>query len=108
LSNGFIDTLIASAKDDRFPIREIERLGAAEDIADEPPNFGGEPANFGGEPEMGQECASVPKNASHQERNDPLLTSSTALLLGVRAFKRFHLHHILPSSPSAELSSGVR
>ena len=57
---------------------------------------------------MGQECASVPKNARHQERNNPLLASSTALLLGVGAFKRFFLHHILPSSPQAELPNRVR
>ena len=73
-------------------LQEIERLGAVEDILDRP-------VNFEGEPEMGQECASVPKNASHQERNNPLLASLTALLLGVRVFKRIVLHHILPSLP---------
>jgi hypothetical protein len=88
-------------KGDRFPIREIERLGAVEDIPDGPPNFEGEP-------ESDQECASIPENTRHPVGNTPLLASSTALLLGVRVFKRFLLHHILPSSPQARLPNGVR
>jgi len=100
-SNGFIDTLTVPAKGDGFPGLEIERLGAVEDISDGPPNFEGEP-------ESDQECASIPENTRHQVRNSPLLASSTALLLGVRLFKRFHLHHILPSSPQAVLPNGVR
>src|ERR1700720_3629470 len=84
-----------------FPIRKIERLGAVEDIPDCPPNLEGEP-------ESDQECASIPENTRHQLRRTPLLASSTALLLGVRVFKRFLLHHILSSSPQAALPNGVR
>jgi hypothetical protein len=94
LSNGFIDTLTVPTKREGFPVREIERLGAVEDIPDGPPNFEGEP-------ESDQKCASILENTRHQVRDTPLPASSTALLLGVRVFKRFHLHHILPSSPQA-------
>ena len=94
LSNGFIDTLTVPTKVMASPFEKIERLGAVEDIPDGPPNFEGEP-------ESDQKCASIPENTRRQVRDIPLLASSTALLLGVRVFKRFHLHHILPSSPQA-------
>ena len=83
----------------RFLVREIERLEAVEDIPDGLPNFEAEP-------DIGQECASIPENTTYQTRNDPLVAFATVVLLGVRVFKRFVLHRILPSSPMAGLPTG--